>query len=234
MPRYCLRLFLLCAALFLTGGCATALTLDAMDPGEEEDESDYIADVRTAWRDEAGNVTLCVAGMPAGGNYWLGGTRNYTVAFPAAASPVLKVFYHEAIPQYHLTAADVKGTCPNAGEPLPIHTVRAEEFAKEPGGKSWSGMSDAALTEFFETRAEAPAIYKFLYNPSWGDSGADLMNVVYVSEEPVFRQTRAIEIATDFRKVEGRPAYAMLLPFAVVFDIVMFPVQLLAVLSAHG
>jgi hypothetical protein len=95
-------------------------------------------------------------------------------------------------------------------------------------------MSNAVLTEFSETRAEAPAIYKFLYNPSVGDSGVDLMNVVYVSEEPVFQQARAIEIATDFRKVEGRPAYAMLLPFAVVFDIVMFPVQLAAALMHAG
>lgn len=233
MRRYSLWAFLL-ATMLQTGGCATALTLDAIDPGEEEDKSDYVNGITAAWRDEAGNVTVCVTGMPAGGNSWMGGTRNYSISYPGASSPELKVSYHDAIPQYRLMATDVGGGCPNAGEPLPVHIAYAREFAREPGGKSWSGMSDEALTEFFETRAEAPAIYEFMYDPSWSDSGVELMNVVYVSEEPVFGQARAVEIATDMRKVEGRPAYAMLLPFAVVFDIVMFPVQLAAALMHAG
>ncbi len=41
-----------------------------------------------------------------------------------------------------------------------------------------------------------------------------------------------VEVATGFRKVEGKPAYV--LPLAVVYDVVTFPVRLLVVLSHAG
>ena len=60
------------------------------------------------------------------------------------------------------------------------------------------------------------------------------MNIVYVSEKPVVGDIRAVEVATVFRKVEGKPGYVLLLPLTVVYDVVTFPVQLLVVLSHAG
>jgi len=217
---------------FLTSGCATVLTLDAINPGEEKDEIDTVYDVQTAWRDRSGNVTLCVTGMPAGANYWVSNTRDYSIRYPGASSPALEVFYHDSIPQYRITAADVKGRCPGAMKnmtPLPIHRVHAREF----GNGDYFEMSDKALAEFFENRAEAPAIYMFDYQVSWS-SNSELTNFVYVHEAPLHADARAVEVATAPREREGHAGYALLLPFAAAFDVVTFPVQLLFALTYHG
>ncbi len=217
---------------FLTGGCATLLTLDAIDPGDEEDEFDTVYDVLTAWRDAAGNVTLCVTGMPAGANYWVSNSRDYSIRYPGASSLALEVFYHDSIPQYRVKAADVGGKCAETMKsmaPLPIHRIHAREF----GDGDYSEMSDEALAEFFEIRAEAPAIYMFDYRVSWS-SDSELSNVVYVHEAPLHGNARAVEIATRARKVEGEPGHVLLLPFAAAFDVVTFPVQLLFALTYRG
>lgn len=213
------------------GGCATALTVDAIRPGEDADAFDTVYEVKTAWQDATGNVTLCVTGMPAGANYWMGNTREYSIHYPGASSPTLEVFYHDSIPQYPVTAADVKGRCPKTMKgmmALPIHRVHAREF----GDGDYFEMSDEALAVFFENRAEAPAVYMFDYRVSWS-SDSELTNIVYVHEAPLQRNARAVEVATGMRAREGSAAYALLLPFAVVYDVVTFPVQLLAAL-AHG
>jgi len=210
-------------------GCATTLTSAKISPGEEK-EYDYVADVTAAYRDIAGNIIICVTGKPAGANYWIPGNRNYTLNFPASSSPNLEVFYHKTIPQYLITMTDVKSGCPENQDDLmalPVLTVHARDF----GNENYSGMSEGALTEFFETRAKAPAIYKFHYENKWTNIPSHLFNIVYVSDKPIRGKVNAVEITTAFRKVKGKPAYALLLPFAVVFDVVTFPVQLLFVLT---
>lgn len=238
MNLFILRIFSI-ATLLLAGGCATSLTMKAVDPGTEEMdmEFDYVADVTAAYRDEAGNVTVCVTGKPAGSNYWIPGDRAYSLHFPAAAEPGLRVSYHKTIPEYQITAEDVGGRCraPAAGwMELPVRTVEAADFAENPGDRSWSGMSDKALKAFIESDAEAPAIYRFNYDPFSGDSSAELMTIVYVSEKPVAGEVRAVEIATSRRLVKGQPAYALLLPFAVVYDVVTFPLQLIVAFMHAG
>ena len=231
MKRHSLWILALLAAL-PAGGCATALTVDAIIPGEGEDDFDYVANVDSAWRDEAGNVTLCVTGMPAGGNYWLGPTRDFRIVYPGAAAPALTVFYHESIPEYRITAADVGGGCPKTMKgmsPLPVLRIHAREF----GDGDYFEMSDAKLAEFFDTSAEAPAVYMFYYRVSWS-TDSDLTNIVYVHEAPLYGAARAVEIATHGRKRDGSPAHVLLLPFAVAYDVVTFPVQLLFALTYQG
>jgi uncharacterized protein YceK len=219
------------AASFSMSGCATALTSAKISPGEEK-QYDYVADVTAAYRDIAGNVVICVTGMPAGANYWIPGNRNYTLNFPASSSPNLEVFYHKTIPRYQVTMADVKNTCPEKQEglmALPVLTVHARDF----GNEDYSGMSDEALKEFFRTRAKAPAIYTFFYKAGWVSGPSEFFNIVYVSEKPIHGKANAVEIATGFRKVKGEPGYVLLVPFAVLFDIVTFPIQLLFALTYH-
>jgi uncharacterized protein YceK len=232
MLRRSLQLLALSAAV-LAGGCATVLTMEAIDPGDEEDDSDYVANVESAWRDEPGNVTLCVTGMPAGANYWLGSSRDFRIVYPGAASPSVTVLHHEAIPEYRITAADVRGRCAatmNGVTPLPVLRIHAREF----GGGDYFEMSDAALSEFFEKRAEAPAVYTFDYRSGGAEFGSDLMTVVYVHEEPLHGDARAVEIATGDRKRNGSPAHVLALPFAVVYDVVTFPLQVLVALMHAG
>lgn len=218
---------------FLTSGCATALTIDAISPGEEKDESDYVDNVETAWRDEAGNVTLCVTGMPAGGNHWLGSSRNYSIVYPGASPPEPLYELHEAIPNHFVTAADVKGGCsPSmAGmTQIPVQTVYDHEFRDTP----YSGRPDRAMATFLKDYAPAPAVYMYRGKIDSGAYSGEFMKMFYARETPIEDDIYVVEIVTADRKREGRPGYVLLLPFAVVFDIVMFPVQLLAVLSAHG
>ncbi len=60
------------------------------------------------------------------------------------------------------------------------------------------------------------------------------MNIVYVGEIPIVGKVRAVEIATALARVEGKPAYVLLPPLAVVYDVVTFPVLLLVALSHAG
>lgn len=197
MPRYCLRLFLLGAAL-LTCGCATALTKDAISPGNEEDEFDYVADVTAAYRDAAGNVTLCVTGRPAGTNSWLGGTRNYSIVYPGASSPEPMFALHEDIPIYDLTVADVKGACPPPMQgmaPISVHTVYGHEFRNTPS----SVFPNRGLSTFLENYSPVPAVYMYRDKIDTEIFSGDVMKLYYTRETPFWDDIRTIEIPTRYR-----------------------------------
>lgn len=217
---------------FLTSGCATKLTAKAIYPGDEK-KADEINQVTTAWRDEAGNVTLCVYGLPAGANAWLAEGRSYSLVYPAATSPQLEIVHHETIPRYRVTAADVRDACAptmNSMTEIPVQSINADEF----GDTDYCRISDNALATYFENRVEAPAIYMFDYSFGTEMSRSYRMNVVYVHEAPIFKDARAVEIATDPRRIPSRPAYILALPFALALDLVSSPIQILAQLSLRS
>jgi uncharacterized protein YceK len=223
------RAFIILLATLSLSGCATALTSEKISPGDEK-RSDYVTDIIAAYRDKTDNIIICVSGRPAGANYWLLGDQIYTLNYPASSSPNLEVLYHKSIPQYLITAKDVQSRCPeelNDLIVLPILTLHARDF----GNEDYSDMSEEALIEFFKTRAKAPAIYKFHYEVTWASTPSHLFNIVYVSDKPIHGKVNAVEITTRSRKVKGKPVYALLLPFAIVFDVVTFPVQLLLMLT---
>lgn len=228
MLRSGLLLFLL-AAMLQTSGCATARTLDAISPGEEEDRSDYVAEVETAWRDEDGNVTLCVTGMPAGGNYRLGSARNYSIVYPGASPPEPEYVLHEAIPIHPVTAENVKGGCApsmTGMTQIPVHTVYDREFRDTP----YSGRPDRAMATFLKNYAPAPAVYMYRGKADSGAYSGEFMHMFHARETPIEDDIYVVEIGTAHRKVDGQPGYVLLLPFAVVFDIVTSPVQLMAMM----
>lgn len=211
-------------ALFPTSGCATVMTAKTIYPGEGED-SDEVSKVNTAWRDDAGNITLCVTGMPAGVNFWLGRERNYSIHYPAASSPRLEARHRETVPEYRVTAADVGRGCPNDMKgmtPLPIHHIRARDFA---AGENFEVSYDAQA-KFFNERAEAPAVY-VLDRRENREYGRDWTSFFHVREAPLKGNARVVEITTRKRKKEGNVGYVLMLPAAVAFDIVSSPVQLL-------
>jgi len=229
-PRTIFLLLVLAAALAL-GGCATSLTWSKIEPGDDKRDADYPSEVTAAYRDANGNVTVCVNGREAGAFFF---DTQFALSFPAAASPQFDrdAGTHRMIPEYRVTAADVHGGCPGKLDgllELPVLVVRAKDF----GNADYAGMSDKALAEFFEHRARAPAIYMFYYRPFSSDPTL-LFKLVYVSEKTAHDPVRAVEIATRERQLKPQPAFIAALPFAAVFDLVMFPFEILAFMITHG
>lgn len=217
-------------AAFLTSGCASIAVRSNLYSVDYEDKN-FIAYIIAAYRDDAGNVTICLRGRPAGADSPIKDRRDYSFVFPATSEPKLENTSRGAIMRYRPTVTDIKEYCPDMAKgmtPLPIHTVRAEDFM-ETGeiGEGFSDMSDEKLTMFFENRTEGPAIYKFMYVPdSYTDTG-ELMTVVYVHDSPAFEGRWAVETGVNQPNFKAKKGFMLLMPFAVAFDIVTFPVVFL-------
>jgi hypothetical protein len=196
--RFYSRWAILLCAVLLTRGCATALTLDASAPGKETDEINYVEKVTSAWHDEAGNVTLCVIGLPAGTNHGLDGSRSYSIFYPGASPPEPLFALHEAIPIHIGVATDVKGACSPSMKsmtPIPVHTVHDSEFRDTP----YTGRPDRAMATFLENYAPAPTVFMYQFKVDAGAYSGEHMKLFYVRETAIWDDIRVVEILTAQR-----------------------------------
>lgn len=245
MRRYGLWTFLL-ATMLQTGGCATMSLTSKID----NDDYSYtgpneIEDVTVAYRNSAGNVTICIKGALVQTNdSRRGNIIEYSIRFPTASMWNLKTSDFESIMRHRPMNPDVQQNCPAPEKdmtPLPIHTMRTQQSmtiqksptkAEEPGpsatDKRFMDMSDNELTMFFENRAEGPAIYRLVRRQDSPGQTVETSLVIYVHETPAFESRSAVEIDATLHKFESNTHYYLLMPFAVVFDIITFPVQFLA------
>ena len=76
-------------------------------------------------------------------------------------------------------------------------------------------IPDATLAALFDSRAGPPAVYVYVYKSS------GYPEIIYVAPEARFDGARAVHIERGPRPVKGNPAYVVVLPFAVVFDVVV-------------
>lgn len=199
MLHYRLRTILLGVAL-LTSGCTTTWMLEAGSPGAEEDGYNYVEDVTAAWRDNAGNVTLCVIGLPIGMSRERDGLRSYSIIYPGASPPEPLFALHEAIPIHIGGPGNVKGTCLPSMEdmtPVPVYTVYEQEFHDTP----YRGLPGRAMATFLENYAPAPApaIYTYLSTVDSGPYSGEHLTLYYVQETVTWDDVHVVEIFTAQR-----------------------------------
>lgn len=241
MKRIAARLVLFGLVALLATGCATFNVSQQIWPSDKK-ASDYVAKVTAAYRDEADDVLVCLVGAWAESPSWAP-VEDYSIAFPASAyagrsaeARELNVYHHKALPVFEVTGHEVRGPCPAPGSeahaalaPLPVETVGSDRF----GSKRFSEMSDEELQSFFESQERRRAVYVILSRP-WGFSDHESVDLVYLHDAPIFRGRRAVQIELGPRPLEGRPLWALALPFAVIFDAIALPVYLLFALSYGG
>ena len=195
--HYRLCAFLLGVAL-LTGGCMATRMLEGASQGAEEDEHNYVEAVTAAWLDNAGNITLCVIGLPAGTSRGPGGLRSYSIIYPGASPPEPLFGLHEAIPIHVGDTGNVKGTCPPSMEDMTrvwVYTVYEQEFHDTP----YRGLPDRAMATFLENYAPAPAIYTYLSTVDSGPYSGEHLTLYYVQETVTWDDVHVVEIFTAQR-----------------------------------
>jgi hypothetical protein len=83
-----------------------------------------------------------------------------------------------------------------------------------------------ALADLFAAAPAGPAVFEFVDSPS--------SDLYYRATSPAFGGSAVVEIDLALRGVEARPAWILALPFALVFDVVTSPVQLVICLFSSG
>ncbi len=193
MRRY-RQLLLLGMGLF-SSSCVSTLTSNSVDPTEKETEYHYVEDATAAWRNSAGDVTLCVIGLPAGESRGPSGLRRYSIVYPGSSPPEPLFSLHEAIPGHIGDASDVRDACSPSIQGMtsvPIYTVYEPEFHKAP----YTGRPDRAMATFLENYAPAPAVYVFRFKVTSGAYSGEHLTLFYVRETVIWDDIRVVEILT--------------------------------------
>jgi hypothetical protein len=214
------------AALVLPlSGCFTSLTLERISPSQRY--MDFVNDVTAARREPSGAVVICVFGLPARTPSPFGhGHTAFSVTLPPNPRVQIPKSVRREIPEYQVTAADVGGACPakvDAATPLPVRRIESSKL----GHPDFFMISYDALAPLMGAGTDPSALWVV---------DSTYKRLLYIDESPRFEGLRAVQIRTFEREVKGEPAYALLLPLAVVGDVLMSPIYLLMALAGgpHG
>jgi hypothetical protein len=237
MTRYA-RWLLAASAALGTAGCATYNTatlvwpsLDRLDQGVHVD---LVFEVKAGYRDPAGDVLVCVRGRPAGRAWWLDNTDFALVVSRrvVAGGDAPRIRRGSWAPsRYVPPPEDIRSSCPVAGDKtypaLPMVRFKAEDFGARVIGDVPRDKVRALI------RDQAGPALCVISGKSWQGSSLEDAVIVYVHDAVIALDSPALEIDTEPRQVGSQPAWALALPFALAFDIVTFPFQLLALLAGH-
>jgi hypothetical protein len=211
------ELFGAMALALAVSGCATSLTVERVSPTDPQ--SDWVADVISAHRQPSGAVVVCVVGTPAHTPWpFKSGEAPFSLTLPPGANvSVFTKSIRRHIPRYPVKQADVGGPCPEKLEgatPLAVHRIAREPYS----------LDDDSLSPLLSKEAGI-LVVETTYR-----------SIFYVDESPRFEGRRAVWIRTDDRDVAGKPAYLLLLPFAIAWDVLMIPLYLIMALGGglHG
>lgn len=234
MPKQGRLAGLLLLALMLSG-CATYNTAQNIRPwGDDAVGMDSVSQVTAAWREVDGDLRLCVTGTPAERS------DNMAMLFPGAAFSIVfpaglyeagaanapKLYRTKAAePEFNLTAEQIEGPCPEPPADWPAVPVRRVQPG-DLGVDSFAFADDNALAALFAAAPAGPAVFEFVDSPS--------SDLYYRATSPAFDGSAVVEIDLALREVEPRPAWILALPFALVFDVVTSPVQLVICLFSVG
>jgi len=203
-------------------GCATSLTMERISPSSGQ--SDFVAEVKSAHRQPSGAVVICVVGRPAQTPFpFKSWDTPFSLTLPADASVTVRKSVRYEMAQFQVSAANVGDACPQHIAPATEVLVRRIEPIAD-GDFSPDHDQFIALVG---SDAESAGVWT---------AYTGFTRVYYVSEAPRFAGRRAVEIKTGDREIAGQPAYLALLPFALVFDVLMSPIYLLWALAGgpHG
>lgn len=216
-------------------GCATYNTAQNIRPwGDNALGMDSVSQVTAAWREAGGDLRICVMGTPAERSEnmaMLFPGADYSIVFPAGpyetgAADAPKLYQTKAAePTFNLTAAEIEGPCPTpppGSAAVPVRHVRPGDL----GVDNFAFADDVALAALFASEPAGPAIFEFADHPS--------SELYYRAATPAFDGATVVEIDLALRAVEPRPAWILALPFALVFDVVTSPVQLVICLFSVG
>jgi hypothetical protein len=207
------------AAVFVIalGGCATSLTVERISPTDLQ--SDFVRHVTSAHRQASGAVVMCVVGEVAH-TPWPYAKQDavFSLTLPPNAPVTVEKSARREIPRYPIKAADVGGACAetlDGATALPVHRIEGSRL----GATSYFSLDyDAFAAHVAGPGKEGAAVWVVNYG---------YKEVFYVDESARFEGRRAVRIHTGEREVPAQPAYLLLLPFAVVWDVLMIPVYLL-------
>lgn len=229
------RMILAAICLNMVTGCATYNTAQNIRPwGDEARGMDYVSEVTAAWREANGDIRVCVRGDPAERPYTtaiLFDDVDYSFLFPASlyeAAPERAPKLHrtkDPVSEFNLTNAEVQGRCPKAAADhasIEVRRIRPADLEVE----SFVYADYAVRQLLFDAPPAGPVIFEFVDSPS--------SELYYRAATPAFDGSAVVEIDLALREVEPRPAWILALPFALVFDVVTSPVQLVICLFSVG
>ena len=213
--------------VFALSGCATYNTAQHIRPwGDGAHGFDQVDEVTAAWREPNGDIRVCVRGDPAERGHstaMLFKEVDYSVVLPAGlfetgpeSAPALQRT-KDPVPEFNLTAARVQGRCPDGGggrTAIPVRRVLPAEL----GVESFAFADDADRETLFMAGAGGPVVFEFVETPS--------SSLYFRAGAPVFDGSRVVEIDLALREKEPRPAWILVMPFALLFDLVTSPFQI--------
>ncbi len=228
-PR--LSIFAMLVSLFALSGCATYNTAQHVRPwGDNAWGIDQIDTVTAAWREPSGDIRVCVTGDPAERAHTtavLFKGVDYSFVLPAglyetAPESAPKLYRtKDPVPAFNLTAANIEGACPpDVDGAIAIRRVTPGDL----GADSFAFADERARAEMFAGAPAGPAVFEFVETPS--------SSLYYRHDAPVFDGSAIVEIDLALRKKEARPVWILVMPLALVFDVVTSPAQLAMCLFA--
>ncbi len=241
MLPYCLRLLILAAAI-TAGGCATPNTWEKVSP-DPEGYRDYVESVTAAYRRHDGSVVVCVTGQRAATPPLVFGrlpVEAFSLILPADATARIETGDHASVRRYETAATEVEGPCPEPAAPgtaLPVRIVHSRDI----GHPVFHWIPEPAMARTIAGQPEVPAIVVFMSEGWWRpgkrpDTESEGWwredrdpKIVYVDSQSRFDGAQAVLIEPGLRPADGNPAYVAALPAAVVLDILMAPVFIIAV-----
>ena len=237
------RIFILGPLFALaTAGCAVPNTWEKISPGPEG-YRDYVESVTVAYRRVDGSIVICVTGQRAATPPLVFGrlpVEPFSLILPADAAARVEAGDHASVRRYELAATEVEGPCAEPatlGVALPVHIADSEEFSN----RVFDLFPEPAVAETIARQPKVPTIVVFMSRGWWRGGGPPDSQpegwwrenhdpkIVYVDPQPRFDGARAVQIEPGLRPAKGNPAYIAALPAAVVLDVLMFPIFIVAV-----
>jgi hypothetical protein len=203
------------------GGCATSLTTERISPTDLQ--RDFVSEVSSAHRQASGAVVVCVVGRVAQTPWpFKSWDTPFSLTLPPNTPVIVAKSIRREIPRYEIKTADVGGACPEKADgatALPVHRIEASRL----GLARYDSLDyDTLAAHVAGPGMDGSAVWVVDYG---------YKEIFYLDESPRFEGRRAVRIHTGEREVPAQPAYLLLLPLAVVWDVLMFPVYLLLALG---
>ena len=217
------RILMLLVGTMLSG-CATMMTSELAAPDDEGTVREYkygIYDARAAWTNDDGFVVVCIVGEVL---------RQENAPYSLVLRTTANGLPHgqisrdktdqEALPEYGVAPREIGEPCEYApaGRSIPLITLELSE----PEYYEHTPSKLPELLNLLESQEKPPALAVIKLNRAkycaeviiWNPS-ADTPDIEFVR----------ISTPTAEQTIAGNRAWYLLMPFAVTFDIVTFPIQ---------
>jgi len=218
------RLALLIVAAANFAGCATYSTFDLAAPDDEGSVREYkygIYDAPEVWRNDEGFVVVCIVGEALGKENSVYSLVLRTTASGVPQGQIWRDRTNQKIlPEYRMAPRELGEPCEYSPHGRSVPLIPLE--LPEPEYYEHTPVHKAELVKLLESQ-ERPR----------GLAVVGLKRAEYCTEviiwnpdaEATIDEFVRISTPTEGRKITGNRAWYVLTPFAVLFDIATFPIQ---------